>query len=141
MDRLIKRVRDLPRETFDQIQDLVFTPTQSVVMIDEAYKPPSSLHVAKATRRQYGWKYYSGVVQFRCTDPALLCKYLSSLTKVYRSIMYSITLLAAIPIGPIDEASYARVARIRSTPPAPFNRRSPLEEAIGSTTAQAQTHL
>lgn len=130
MDRLIDEVHNLPPEIFNQIKNLVFTPTQSVVMIDEAYKPPSSLQVSKATRRQYAWKYLSGTTTFNCADPFLLCKYISSLTKVHRYIMHSITLIA--------DASYSRFHSTLTS----FHIRNPLlQGAMQMIRAQVQTQL
>lgn len=50
MATLAGLVQSLPAELYNEIYELTFTKTSTVVQVDKGYRPPSTLHVNRATR-------------------------------------------------------------------------------------------
>ncbi|KAK4494241.1 hypothetical protein PRZ48_014539 [Zasmidium cellare] len=57
--RLQRNLARIPQELYDEILDLVLTPTTSTVTIDKTYKPPPQIHISRATRTIAATRYYS----------------------------------------------------------------------------------
>lgn len=51
-------IQNLPQELFDDIYELVFTPTSTIVDINRDYRPPVQLQVSKASRESFADRYY-----------------------------------------------------------------------------------
>lgn len=99
MANLAQHVQKLPRELYDKMLDLTFTPTRfyddrlgRLLEIDWLYKAPVVLQVSKGTRRVFARRYYSGnnfvVVDWNSTDTTLKCrKWLLSLSREHRAML------------------------------------------------------
>lgn len=55
---LAELVHALPRELFDEILELTFTPNASEVKISGSYLPPPQLQVSRSTREAFAASYY-----------------------------------------------------------------------------------
>lgn len=102
MASLTELVHDLPPELFNHIQDLVFTATESIVILNDGYKPPVSLQVSKATRRRFAQSFYGSATVFEVKDLVTLCKFLASLTYLHRHYIDRMRLIVVLPTAPTD---------------------------------------
>lgn len=97
-----ERIQSLPPELFNLVRNYVFTAVQGEIVnvnkgYNKDYKPPSSLQVSKATRRQFSRSYYGRGPIFECEDFNLLCKYLASLTPLHRGLLQRMRIMTSIP--------------------------------------------
>lgn len=101
MKTLIGLVHGLPPELFNDIRDLVFTPDEKRVFINEHYTPPSLLQVSSYTRRQYAERYYGGATEFVPSSAKILAKFLKCLPEAHRGLIQHVCLLVRLHTGEI----------------------------------------
>lgn len=91
-EELQARLNNLPRELYDIVQSLVFTPDVStvhkrspanfyVIKINKKYKPPAQLQVDSASRAAFSWKYYSHQTVVIFSSAVIAEKWLTSLSR------------------------------------------------------------
>lgn len=102
MATLIELVHGLSPELFDNIKDLVFTPTEDTTTIDENYKPSICLQLSAATREQYANRFYAKTT-FQFYRKSTLLLYFFSLSPSHHGLIEPVRLMIENPDGPITD--------------------------------------
>lgn len=110
MASLAELLQGLPPELFDIIKDFTFTATQKAVVVDQNYKPPTSLQVSRATREQYAESYYSHATTFEFTETKPFAKCFSKLSDAHCKLISKVWVTVPPRSGHIDEHTRAMFA-------------------------------
>lgn len=88
MAELKEMLLHLPQELYDQILDFIVTIHGSMVYIDIAYKPPSTLQMNRSTRAKAALAYYKHST-FR-TTPRRGKRWIQSLVEKHRELLSAV---------------------------------------------------
>lgn len=82
----------LPQELYDKIHELTFTLEKAPILIDDSYKPPSTLQVSRATRQILEAAYYLNT--FHCKNLQQLQQWAASLSLENKTTLKNAHLLS-----------------------------------------------
>ena len=97
-------VHNLPPELFNEIEKLVFAPSNGVVVLHENYAPPSLLYIDRKTRARYANSYYKQV-RYESHTPEYLFRWLANLNQEHRNLISWIQLMIDVRHYPADSFS------------------------------------